>query len=439
MSLRLVLFIYNIVFPVALLFLLPGYLLKIFRRGNYSNSFGERFGIYSSEKKEKLSNIEKPIWIHAVSVGEVNVAIKLIKSLRREAPSKSIVLSTTTPTGHDIAKSSGADLIFYHPLDFLFIVNKALRLIDPITLILTEAEIWPNLVSKANRLNVKVSIINARLSNRSESRYKRFSFFSAPVLRMLNLVCVQDEADIKIWDSLGVNLDKIYFTGSIKYDASHIKTPSRLGEFRELLSRVLLGNQRKIMLAGSTHPGEELMIARKYKILKEKFPELFLIVVPRHVERCKSIIEEISKEGLDVELRSNLDRQLGNRETNKAIDCLIINTTGELGAWYYLSDVVIIGKSFLHTGGQNPVEAIFAGKPVIVGPNMENFSALVSMLNQHKGLIQIDGSETIVESITEILSKPEIAQNIVSNANEVLSCHQGATNRTAKLVVDKSF
>ena len=108
----------------------------------------------------------------------------------------------------------------------------------------------------------------------------------------------------------------------------------------------------------STQNGEELMIARKYKILKEKFPELFLIVVPRHVERCKSIIEEISKEGLDVELRSNLDRQLGNRETNKAIDCLIINTTGELGAWYYFSDVVIIGKSFLHTGGQNPVEAI---------------------------------------------------------------------------------
>ena len=132
-------------------------------------------------------------------------------------------------------------MIFYHPLDFLFIVNKALRLIDPITLILTEAEIWPNLVSKANRRNIKVSIINARLSNRSESRYKRFSFFSAPVLRMLNLVCVQDEADIKTWDSLGVNLDKIFFTGSIKYDASHIKTPSRLGEFRELLSRVLLG------------------------------------------------------------------------------------------------------------------------------------------------------------------------------------------------------
>ena len=119
MSLRLVLFIYNLVFPIALLLLLPGYLLKIFRRGNYSNFFGERFGIYSSEKKEKLSNIEKPIWIHAVSVGEVNVAIKLIKSLRIASPSKSIVLSTTTTTGHDIAKSSGADLIFYHPLDFL--------------------------------------------------------------------------------------------------------------------------------------------------------------------------------------------------------------------------------------------------------------------------------------------------------------------------------
>ena len=163
------------------------------------------------------------------------------------------------------------------------------------------------------------------------------------------------------------------------------------------------------------------------------------MVAPRHVERCKILFEELSKEGLKTQLRSQLDYEQSNQKNSNVIDCLIIDTTGELNIWYHLSDIVIIGKSFLSHGGQNPVEPIFAGKPVIVGPHMENFTALVSLLNKHEGIRQIDDSEMLIQSISEILYNPETADKMVIRANEALSCHQGASERTAKLITSKFF
>ena len=275
MNLRFVLIIYNILFPVVLCFLLPRYLLKIIRRGNYSKSFGERLGIFSSEKQIRLSEIRNPIWIHAVSVGEVNVAKKLIKSLKSMEFEQAIILSTTTPTGHSVAKNSDADLVIYHPLDFLFIVKKVIKKINPQSLVLTEGELWPNLINEANKRGVKVSIVNARLSNRSESRYKMFSFLSAPLLKVLSLVCVQYEKDRQTWESLGVDHDRTVLTGSIKFDEDSIQEFDKLDEFRDILNIIFPEKERKIILAGSTHLGEELMIAKKYKELKKTFPNLF--------------------------------------------------------------------------------------------------------------------------------------------------------------------
>ena len=439
MNLRFVLIIYNILFPVVLCFLLPRYLLKIIRRGNYSKSFGERLGIFSSEKQIRLSEIRNPIWIHAVSVGEVNVAKKLIKSLKSMEFEQAIILSTTTPTGHSVAKNSDADLVIYHPLDFLFIVKKVIKKINPQSLVLTEGELWPNLINEANKRGVKVSIVNARLSKRSESRYKMFSFLSAPLLKVLNLVCVQYEKDRQTWESLGVDLDRTVLTGSIKFDEDSIQEFDKLDEFRDILNIIFREKERKIILAGSTHLGEELMIAKKYKELKKTFPNLFYIVVPRHAERCDFVFDELSQEGINVALRSEFDKEIISSEIGDDIDCLIIDSTGELNAWYFLSDIVIIGKSFLSNGGQNPVEAIFAGKPVIVGPNMENFSTLIAQLIQNNAIKQIDGPEMIVESVSEILLEPEKTQKMVSSANDVLSFHRGSSKRTAEIILNKSL
>ena len=434
MRVRAILLLYKFILPLIFLGALPGYVLKIIRRGNYGDGFGERFGFYSIKKREILLNLDRPLWIHAVSVGEVNIAKKLILSIKRIDPSIPIVLSTTTPTGASIARTSGASVVIYHPLDFLFVSARVFAIISPRALILTEAEVWPNLVNKSVRRGVKVSLINARLSQKSERRFKRFSFLTKHIFKLLSLVCVQQQSDVERWESLGVARSKISFTGSIKFDSEGVAKPNNVSSLSGLLEKLFKGSKKKVILAGSTHLGEESLIGKVYLELRDKFPDLYFLVAPRHVERRHDLINELRSKGLNPVLRTELESQ----ETGllDSYDCLVIDTTGELNAWYYASDIVVIGKSFLANGGQNPVEAIFANKPVFVGPNMQNFALLTSDLKAKGGVIQVENKFELIDKISEILANPEIGINLSQNANSALSLHQGASDRTAELLIN---
>lgn len=428
-----ILLLYNCILPFVFLGALPGYALKIFRRGNYGNAFGERFGFFSRKKKQILLSLDRPLWIHAVSVGEVNIAKKLILSFKRMNPDIPIVLSTTTPTGASIADGSEASVVIYQPLDFLFVSTRVFDLISPRSLILTEAEVWPNLVNKAVRRGVEVSLINARLSQRSKRRFKRFGFLTKPIFGLLSRVCVQQQSDVESWESLGVSRSKIFFTGSIKFDSEGISEPASVASLKDLLNRLFMGKQKKVVLAGSTHSGEESLIGKVYLKLRNQFPELYYLVAPRHVERRHDLVNELRSEGLNPVLRSELESQ--ETESLDSYDCLVIDTTGELNAWYYSSDIVIIGKSFLANGGQNPVEAIFAKNPVLVGPNMQNFASLISDLNAKGGVIQVKDEFELIERISEVLANPEIGLSLSQNSNLALSLHKGASDRTAELII----
>ncbi|MDE0570820.1 MAG: 3-deoxy-D-manno-octulosonic acid transferase [Verrucomicrobiales bacterium] len=434
MRVWIILLVYNLILPLILLGALPGYALKIVRRGNYGNAFGERFGFFSRKKRQILLNLDNPLWIHAVSVGEVNIAKKLILSIKRMDPTISIVLSTTTPTGASTAHSSEASVIIYHPLDFLFVSTRVFDLISPRALILTEAEVWPNLVNKSVKRGVEVSLINARLSQRSERRFKQFSFFTKPIFSLLSRVCVQQESDIKSWESMGVSRHKVFLTGSIKFDSEGINEPNNVAALKGLLNKLFGGKSKKVILAGSTHPGEESLIGKVYLELRDQFPDLYYLVAPRHVERRHDLVNELRNKGLNPVLRTELESQ--ETESLDSYDCLVIDTTGELNAWYYASDIVVIGKSFLANGGQNPVEAIFANKPVLVGPNMQNFAALTSDLKANGGVIQVEDEFELIEKISEFLANPEIGVTLSQNANSALSLHKGASDRTAELIIN---
>ena len=434
MKVWIILLIYNLIIPLILLGALPGYALKIVRRGNYGNAFGERFGFFSRKKRQILLSLDRPIWIHAVSVGEVNIAKKLILSIKRINPETPIVLSTTTPTGASIANSSEASVVIYQPLDFLFVSTRVFDLISPRALILTEAEVWPNLVSKSVRSGVEVSLINARLSRRSERRFKQFSFFTKPIFGLLSRVCVQQESDIKSWESMGVSRDKVFLTGSIKFDSEGINEPNNVAALKGLLNKLFGGKTKKVILAGSTHPGEESLIGKVYLELRDQFPELYYLVAPRHVERKHDLVNELRSKGLNPVLRTELESQ--ETESLDSFDSLVIDTTGELNAWYYASDIVVIGKSFLANGGQNPVEAIFAEKPVLLGPNMQNFASLASHLKAEGGVLQVKDEFELIEGISELLENPEIGVTLSQKANLALSLHEGASDRTAKLIIN---
>lgn len=434
MRVCIILLVYNFLLPFIFLVALPGYVLKIIRRGNYGDAFGERFGFYSRKKKQILRNLDQPLWIHAVSVGEVNIAKKLIVSIRRTRPDIPIVLSTTTPTGASIARGSEASVVIYHPLDFIFISTRVFDLISPRALILTEAEVWPNLVNKSFRRGVEVSLINARLSPRSRKRFERFGLLTKPMFGLLSRVCVQHQSDIESWESLGVPKSKIFFTGSIKFDSEGIDAPNNVASLKNLLSKLFGGREKKVILAGSTHSGEESLIGKVYLELRDQFPELYYLMAPRHVERKHDLLNELRSRGLNPVLRTELEKQ--KTDSLDSYDCLVIDTTGELSAWYYASDIVVIGKSFLANGGQNPVEAVFAEKPVLLGPNMQNFASLTSDLIAKDGVMQAKDDFELVERISELLENPEIGVTLSQNANLALSLHKGASDRTAELIIN---
>jgi 3-deoxy-D-manno-octulosonic-acid transferase len=438
------LLIYNLLLPFALLAMIPGALRKMRERGGSWSDLRQRIGLFDKPQRTALaalSHFDRRFWFHAVSVGEVGVALKLIAPLLEKEPATGAVLTTTTPTGHRIAtdfaaKQNGRVAVLYSPLDLPPIVRHLLLEIAPHRLVLVEAEVWPNLVAQARRLNIPVSLANARLSHRSERQFRRFGFLTRPVFSQLDQVLVQEPADVARWANLGAVPSHIHLTGSVKYDPEGRNTvsPEQLTHFRSLLASlgIFPGTQR-ILIAASTHPDEELVLAKTYLSLlqhpESNLPETAFLIVPRHVERSPAIAKQLAAIGLDPILRSSLLPDTPPLPFS-AQRPLLIDTTGELNAWQHLSDIVIIGKSFLAHGGQNPAEAALARKPVLFGPHMENFEPLIKLLLDAGGAIQVPDLSPLPNLLASLLRDPERAHTLGNAGHAALTRHAGATHRT---------
>jgi len=434
-------FIYNLFWPVGLLFFLPGYLLKMVRRGGYREKFGQRLGIYDRDLRERLScsHEKRSTWLHAVSVGEVMIALKLIQQLRTLEPDVHCVLTTTTTTGFALANKNALSRIevMYTPLDFWPVMRCAFSVIRPARIVLVEAEIWPNLAAEAHARRIPLVLINARLSPRSERRFRRFQFLVAPTFRLLDLVCVQEPEDLDRWHRLGVERSRIKYTGSIKYDptdfdyTAEAQGPGGVVATSPGYMLPVLSLERPVLFGGSTHRGEEEILTKVFLNLRQKFPSLCLFIAPRHVERVQQIQAQLEALSLDVRVAS---RVAGDNETKA--DCVLLDGTGELQRWYSIATVVFIGKSLTAHGGQNPVEPILAGKPVIFGPHMENFATLAKTLVSKHGAIQVSDIDSLERAVDNLLRDSETRQRLVQSAREVLSQHRGATARAAALIAD---
>jgi len=428
MNPRLSLFLYNLLFPFALLAMLPNLLMRLVRRGNYQRKFGQRFGIYDPQLQARLGSGEW-IWIHSISVGETFLALKLAQKMRTLDPAILIVLSVTTSTGFALAEKSATGWleVIYNPLDALPFVHRALKFVRPAQLIFVEA-MWPNLLLGAKKRGIPVIMI-PRLSERSERRFRKFRFFTGGFFGAFDCMCAQEPEDPPRLESVGADPEKIQVTGSIKFDHADDKPSTRVAEFRALVKMLGVKDGSPILLAGSTFQGEEKILADMFVELRHQFPDLFLILVPRHVERTPEVIAEIKPLGFRIARRSTL--------ANRAMkaDCLIVDTTGELRDWYHLASVVFIGKSLTSFGGQNPVEAAVAGKPVIFGPHMENFRNIVQLLLARKAAIQVANPLELKSEIERLLALPQLLQEMSGRAHDALVSHQGATERAAKLLL----
>jgi 3-deoxy-D-manno-octulosonic-acid transferase len=422
------LFVYNLFFPFVFLALLPSVLARMIRRGGFRAKFGQRLGRFDPTDRGVFEG-RAWIWIHSISVGETFIALKLARSLHDRDPQLGIVLSTTTTTGLSEVEKSAAEWLvpIYNPIDSRGIVKRTLDLIQPKQLVLIEGEVWPNLVSECRRRAIPVSLVNARLSPRSEGRFRKFSRWTAPIFRLLDRVCVPEPEDVDRWRALGVNPERIACTGSIKFDNPAV-TSSREKEFRELITPLGVREDTPIIVAGSTWAPEEKILAQMLQKLRKVSPGCFLIVVPRHVERSTELHHDLTALGLTVVRRSQISR------TSPRADVLLVDTTGELRDWYTLATVVFVGKSLpgvAEVGGQNPAEPAALGKPVLFGPHMENFSSLITqLLASPTSVIQVPNDEILLLALQQLLTDPSSREELGLRAQSVLKNHAGATQRT---------
>lgn len=425
--------LYNILFLVFFALSAPYYFLRLRRRGNWLQGFGQRFAKYDPSLKQALTN-RHVIWIHAVSVGEVNLCTQIIKVLEPRVPNAKIVVSCTTTTGMAELRRRLPTRVskIYFPVDRRKFVRHALATINPQAVILVEAEIWPNFLWRARDLKIPVFLANARLSDRSYPRYLKFGWLFRSIFRSFSGVGCQNPQDAERLTAVGCRAEAVRVVGNLKFDAAKLSEQSRL-DVPGLLRQLAVPDDALILVAGSTHDGEELMLTEIAARLRQKFPKLFLILVPRHFERCKDLGQKLKTAGVNFFLRSELfpRTQLKPGE----VDCLVVNTTGELRFFYEPAHVVFVGKSMTAIGGQNPIEPGALGKAIVFGPNMQNFTDITRSFLLKDAAVQVKDPESLQSAIANLLEKPDRRAELGRHALEVVAENLGAVERTVEMIL----
>lgn len=401
------------------------------RHKKYTAGLFQRFGILP---KKLLADVKgrKVIWIHAVSVGEVQAAIPLIHKLLNNFPNYKFLVTTTTNTGQKIAKEKLKSVsihVFYFPLDFFWVVSRVLDSIKPAIVITLETEIWPGFLDACFKRNIMVGVINGRLSDKSFNGYKTIKFFLEPILKKINFIAVQTESDKNRFIQLGAQDERIHVIGNLKFDQTLNETPfshSQTVEFSSLRNRPLL-------IAGSTHRGEEEILLRSYKELLKIHPTLLFLLAPRHPERLTEVRNIVSNFGFQPIFRSQLPAELP-RENGTVI---ILDTMGELAQIYQLATVVFIGKSLIKKGGgQNPLEPAMHGKPIVTGPYISNFKSIFNELKTNYALIEVNNDKELNAAINNLLTNEDERDKLGLNARKVTERNRGASDKSANLIRD---
>ena len=418
---------YNLLFPVAFILYLPIFVFRLLRRGGVSSCFLERFGIYSRERREACRAVADPVWVHAVSVGEVVAALTFLRRWQERDPERRFVLSTTTTTGHAVAEKKLPDGIplIYCPLDFWPFVASALNLIRPSMLVIFEVEVWPNLVLLARRRNIPVVLVNGRMSDRSADGYSRHRWFFGSVFESFSSICVQSDQDAERVRRVVGDRVPVAACNTMKFD----QIPDAAGADKEgVLNDTFGPDPRRIWIAGSTHSGEEALVADTFTELKQEFPDLKLILVPRHCERTPEVRDVLNGRGLSYRLLCPRD---GEEQSGSPVDILVVNTTGELMNFFAVADVVFVGKSLAgQEGGHNIIEPAIFGKAIVHGAAMQNFRLVVKVFKDRDAVVEVGSDAALAEAVRQLLRDPDKRRQLGERARQVVDEQRGAISKT---------
>lgn len=426
--------IYNLLFPMAFAFLLPHFIWRMLRRGGYARDFTQRFAWYNRATAEQLAAPGRPIWIQAVSVGELAVAFSFMDELRRRAPNLRFVLTTNTSTGHALAlkKVHAPDVTLYFPMDVPGVVTRALRRIRPGVVVLIENEMWPNLIRYSRQRGIPVLLVNGRISAHSFQGYRKLRWITRRLLPSLNWFCVQSAVDRDRLLALGAPPERVEVAGSAKYDID-ATAPTAEARARALLAKLGVKPDHPVLVGGSTWAGEEAALLDFYQTAQTTHPGLLLVLVPRHAERREEVLDEIRRRSLSYVQRSRFPDDAPAPEARPAV--LLVDTTGELRGFYAAADLIFVGKSLTQTGGQNPIEPARDGKPVVVGPHMENFAVIAADFTAAAAWRQARDTADLHRILLELLGDPAARQRLGRAAADLVANKAGATRRMAERVL----
>jgi 3-deoxy-D-manno-octulosonic-acid transferase len=420
--------IYNSVVIALFVLMLPAVPFLCFCGRRLLRGFPERVGVYSPSAGQALAGA-RPVWIHAVSVGEVLAGSRLQKGLKESFPGKKILLSTSTATGREMAQKTmpSPEGLIYFPLDLPWVILRALKRFDPCLVVFLEKEVWPNFLRLSHRRGIPVVLISGRLSRRSFQRYALFRPLFSRALKYFSALGMQSREDAERMVRLGVSRNRVSITGNLKHDFAREAPPGESGDGRR--PPHLKGvEHRPVLVAGSTHQGEEEVLLEVFLSLKSRFPSLLMVLAPRHPHRFDEVEKLLRQKGIVYEKKSR------QKEAGGPFDVLLLDSMGDLAHYYSMADVAFVGGSLVDAGGHNLLEPARFGKPVVFGPYMANVAEVAEEMKQRGGGLQVGNQEDLRREIAGLLSDPERAGEMGRRAKSLAEEDRAVLDATLRVV-----
>ncbi len=417
--------LYNILVTFFLILSVPYFLLRSLVQERFRKQTAERMGCF------KNPSVKRPIWVHAASVGEVFCSVPLLKKIKKEFPDCEIVLTTMTSTGKNASQTYLPEVsqVLFFPMDHPLIIQRAIRRIEPSLLLIAETELWPNLLRICGKKNIPIILFNGRISSKSFRRYLFLRFFFKECLKYISLFLMQTEEDRIRMIEIGAVSERTRVVGNLKFDQT---SPSFTQEAAAEMAKSLgLQGKESILIAGSTHSGEEEILIRLFKDLRKIDPRLILILAPRHLERLEEVERVLRKESISWKRRTSLsvNQDRLSEELKESPEVILLDTIGELLRLYSLGTLVFIGGSLVPVGGHNPLEPLLFKKCVLFGPYMFNFLEISHHLIEAGGAIQVEGREDLFYHLKLLLPDEKVRKEVGEKGYQFLQKHQGATER----------
>lgn len=418
-------FIYNVLAIVFVIIAMPVFVFRLVREAGFGERLRQSFGFIPEEKLAKVAG-RGAIWLHAASVGEIVATSPIVKEIHKEMPGVPIMISVVTASGYAMAHRiiKEAESIIYFPIDVPFLSNRVISRIKPRIFMPVETELWPNFLKAARQHGLPVMMVNGRISDKSVDRYRHLGSVLSDMMNTVSRFCMQSEIDKEYILRLGADPSKVVVTGNTKFDQTYTDVSPE--EKANLINEMGLAGSVPVILAGSTHKGEEEIILESFVKVKEVFPKAKLVIAPREILRAEEIVSLAAQAGLKAARRTALQQiySVGH-------DVVVLDTIGELGKVYSIGDIVFVGGSLIQHGGHNILEPAAHGKPIIVGPNMFNFKDSYFLFSNRGACVTVKDSTELTETILRILQNDGISKAMADETITIIKENRGAARKSA--------